>query len=82
MILRAKVKVTRTFSTKKLDKLAMLGDRTLKFRTDGVPHQQMTLLAKVMVKVTMTFSTKKLIIRLCMRLEHMNFDGMLVLTSR
>ena len=40
------------------------------------------LKAKVMVKVTMTFSTKKLIIRQCLRLEHLNLDGMLVLTSR
>ena len=35
-----------------------------------------------MVKVTMTFSTKKLIIRQCLRLEHLNLDGMLVLTGR
>ena len=32
MILSAKVKVTRTFSTKKLDNLAMLGARTIKVR--------------------------------------------------
>ena len=59
MILRAKLKVTRTLSTEKLDNLAVLGDRTLKLRGDVGPHQQMTLQAKVIVKVTMTFSTKK-----------------------
>ena len=32
MILRAKVKVTRTLSTKKFDNLAMLGARTLKLQ--------------------------------------------------
>ena len=42
----------------------------------------MTLRAKVMVKVTMIFSAKKLIIWQCLRLEHLNLDGMLVLTSR
>ena len=60
MILRAKVKVTRTFITKKLDNLAILVARTLKFRGDVGPHKSMTLRAKVMVKVTRTFSTKKL----------------------
>ena len=34
MVLRAKVKVT-----KKLNNLAMLGDRTLKLRRDVGPHQ-------------------------------------------
>ena len=34
-----KVKGTRTFSTKKFDNLAMLGDRTLKLRRDVCPHQ-------------------------------------------
>ena len=34
-----------------------------------------------MVEVTMTFSTKKLIIRQRLRLELLNLDGMLVLTS-
>ena len=82
MVLRANVKVTRTFSTKKLDYLAMLGDRTLKLRRDVGPDQQMTLRAKVMVRVTMTFSTTKLVIRQCLRLEHFNLDGMLVLTNR
>ena len=77
-----KVKVTRTFSTKKLDNLAMLGDRTLKLRRDVGPHQKMTQRAKVMIKVTMTFSTKKLIIWQCLKLEHLNLDGMLILTSR
>ena len=33
-----------------------------------------------MVKVTITFSTKMLIIWQCLRLEHLNLDGMLVLT--
>ena len=78
MILRAKVKVTRTFSTKKLDNLAMLGDSTLKPRR-GVGSHQWT---KVKVKVTMFFSTKKLTIRQCLRLEHLNLDGMYVLTIR
>ena len=59
MILRAKVKVIRTFSTKTLDNLAILGARTLKLRRDVSPHQWRTPRAKVMVKVTMTFSTKK-----------------------
>ena len=36
MILRAKVKVTRT---KKIDNLAMLGNRTLKLRRDVGPYQ-------------------------------------------
>ena len=49
MILRAKVKVTRTFSTKKLDNLAMLRARTLKQKgcwsspvddTEGKGHGQ------------------------------------------
>ena len=80
MILRANVKVTRTFSTKKLDiNVAMLGDRTFKLRRDVGPHQSR---AKVMVKVTIAFNIKKLIIRQCLRLEHLNLDGMLVLTSR
>ena len=35
-----------------------------------------------MVKVSMTFSTKKLIIWQYLRLEHLNVDEMLVLTSR
>ena len=35
-----------------------------------------------MVKVTMTFSIRELIIRHCFRLEPLNLDGMLVLTSR
>ena len=58
--MRAKVKVTRTFSTKKLGNLAMPRASTLKFRRDVGPHQQMTPRAKIMVKVTMTFSTKML----------------------
>ena len=39
MILSAKVKVTRTLSTKKLENLAMLGARTLKLRRDVGPHR-------------------------------------------
>ena len=42
----------------------------------------MTPRAKVLVKITMTFSTKKLIIRQCLRLDHLNLNRMLVLTSR
>ena len=41
----------------------------------------MTLKAKIIVKVTMIFSTKKLIILQCLRLEPLNLDGMLVLTT-
>ena len=82
MILRAKVKVTRTFSTKTLDNLTMLGARTFKLRRDVGPQQRMTPRVKVMVKVTMTFSTKKLIIWQCLRLEPLNLDGILVFTSR
>ena len=82
MMLRTKVKVTRTFRTKKLNNLAMLGAITLKLRRDIGPHQWMTLRAKVMVKVIMTLIAKKIIIRQCLRLEPLNFDGMLVLTSR
>ena len=81
MFSRANVKVTRAFSTKKLDN-AVFADRTLKRRRDDESHQLMTPRAKVMVKVTMTYSTKKLIIWQCLRLEHLNSDGMLVLTSR
>ena len=33
------VKVTMTFSTKKLDNLALLGATTLKLRRDVGPHQ-------------------------------------------
>ena len=73
MIVRAKVKVTRTFSTKMLDNLAMLGDMTLRLRRDVGPHQKMTQRAKVMVMVTI--HTKKLIIRQCLRLEHLNLEG-------
>ena len=81
MILRAKVKVARTFNTKKLDNLAMLGAKTLKQKgcwsslvddTEGKGHGQ----------VTMILNTKKLIIWQCFRLEPLNLDGMLVLTSR
>ena len=60
MILRANVKVSMTFSTKKLDNLAMLGARILKLRGDVGLHQQMKPKAKVIVKVTVTFSTKNL----------------------
>ena len=81
MILRAKVNVTRTFSTKTLDNLTMLEARTIKIRRDVSPHQYMTLKAKVMVKVTMIFSTKNRIIRQCLGLEPLNLDGMLILTS-
>ena len=46
--------------------LAMLGDRTLKYRRDVGPYQKMTMRAKVMVQVNMTFSTKKLLIWQCL----------------
>ena len=78
MILRANVKVTRTFSTRKLDNLAMLGARSLKLRRDVGPHQLVKLRAKVMVKVSMTFSIKKLRIWQCLRLDPLNLDGMLL----
>ena len=70
--MRAKVKVTRTFSTKELDNLAMLGARTLIVRRNVSTHQ---LRAKVMVKFSMTFSTEKLIICQCLRLEPLNLMG-------
>ena len=40
MILKAKVKVTRIFGSKKLVNLAMLGPKTLKVRRDVSPHKK------------------------------------------
>ena len=80
MVLRAKVKVTRTFSTKKLNNLAMLGDRTLKQKGCWSSPVDDTR-TKVMVKVTVTFSTKKLIISAVLEARTLEL-GMLVLTSR
>ena len=58
MTFKSKVKVTMTFSAKKVYKSVMLMVRTLKLSRDVGPHQYMILRAKI--KVTRTFSIKKL----------------------
>ena len=65
--------MVRTLKPKKLDNLAMFGAGILNFRRDVGPYQLMTLRAKVMIK---------LIIWQCLRLEPLNLEEMLVLTSR
>ena len=58
----AKVKVTKTSSTKQAYNLAVYGARTLKRSRDVSSDQKMALRAKVVVKVTMTFRTASLCI--------------------
>ena len=68
------VKITMTFSTKKLGPSNNLEGMLV--LTSRWQRGQ-----KVMVKITMTFSTKKLIIRQCLRLEHLNLVGLTLMAK-
>ena len=74
MTFKSKIKVTVTYSTKKVYNSAMLMVRTVKLSRDVGPRQQMILRAKV--KVTRPSVLKSLITWQCLGIGPSNIEGM------